>query len=277
MLKTLTGLIVAGFALSGCASSDSREFARNDYARFFTPEAGVTAESIAAMRAAPPTGSPEVVPVAKWDPEIARNYARQGYVLVASSSFTSGRPESDRDAIAVGTRLGADLIVILAPEYQGTVSTSVPITLPSATTSYTNGSATAYVSGGPVTAYGNSTTTTYGTSTTYLPMTVQRSAYGAGYFVKWHFRFGAHVSDLSDAERQQLQTNRGVHVDYVIDNTPAYNSDILPGDVIVGVNGQTANNQTAFGDIITANRGQTVDVTLIRAGKTLAKRVSLLE
>lgn len=277
MFRALTGLIIAAFALSGCASSDSRAFARNDYARFVTPEAGVTDESIAAMRAAPPTGSPQVVPVAKWDPEIARTYARQGYVLIASSSFTSGRPEPDQDAIEVGTRLGADLIVILAPEYQGTVSTSVPITMPSTTTSYTNGSATAYGSGGPVTAYGNSTTTSYGTRTTYLPMTVQRSAYGAGYFVKWHFRLGAHVSDLSDAERQQLQTNRGVHVDYVVDNTPAYNSDILPGDVIVGVNGQAANNQTAFGDMIAANRGQTMNVTLIRAGKTLSKKVSLLD
>jgi S1-C subfamily serine protease len=110
-----------------------------------------------------------------------------------------------------------------------------------------------------------------------MPMTVQRSAYGAGYFVKKHYRFGANIRDLSESERQQLQTNRGAYVRSVVDNTPAYNSDILPGDVIVGVNGQAANGYSGLVDLIDANRGRTVEVTVIRAGKTVSKQVSILE
>jgi PDZ domain-containing protein len=275
-VSTMRRTLLILFALSGCAltAHDDRS---NDYAKFFKPEAGATADALAKIRVAAPTGSPQVVPVAKWDSDLASSFARRGFVLIGSSSFTSGRPESDQDAINLGAQIGADLVVILSPEYKETVSASIPITLPTATTSQTNASATAYGSGGPVMAYGNSTTTTYGSNTTYVPMTVQRSAYGAGYFVRKRYRFGAIFRDLNDSERQQFQTNRGAYVATVVDNTPAYNGDILPGDVVVGLNGQTPNGAIGLTEMINANHGQTVDVTVIRAGNTISKRIGILE
>ena len=270
------GWFLAAFSLGGCASM-AREDAVNDYAKFYTAESGATPDAVAAARAAPPTGSPKVVPVASWDASIASAYARQGYSLIGSTSFTSGYPESDQDAINLGIQVGADLVVILNPQYKETVTANIPITTPTTTTSNTDASATAYGSRGPVMAYGNSTTTTYGTSTTYVPMTAQRSAYGAGYFVKRRYRFGAIVRDLNDAERQQLQTNRGVYITTVIDNTPAYNADILPSDVILAVNGRPMNGQVGFTDFVNGSRGQTVELTISRSGKTLSKQVSILD
>jgi hypothetical protein len=277
MRPSLLSLAFLALTVAGCVTAPVESV--NNYAQFFTREAGVTPASIAEMRAgsASATVPPQVIPVPRWSADMAATYARQGFVLIGSSSFTSGRPEPDQDAIELGVEVGADLIVILNPEYQGTVTASVPMTTPTTTTSYTNGSATAYGPGAPVTAYGSATTTTYGTTTTYVPMTVQRSAYGAGYFVKWRYRFGARYRDLTDGERQQFQTNRGAYVGTVVDNTPAYNSDILPGDVIVAVNGQVPSGAAGLTDLINANRGQTVDVTLLRAGRTIAKRVSILE
>jgi hypothetical protein len=274
MRKVRVEWILISLGLGGCALTchDARV---NNYFKYLKLDPGA-AESMLA-RAAPPTRSPQVVPVARWDATVASIYARRGYVLVGSSGFTSGRPESDQDAIRVAIEIGADLVVILSPEYQGTVTASIPVTTPMSTTSHTTGTATAYGSGGPVMAYGNSTTTTNGTSTAYVPMTVQRSSYAAGYFIKRHFIFGAFCRDLSDRERQQLQTNRGAYVITVVDNTPAYNSDILPGDVIVGANGQVPNGEAGLTELLSENRGRTVGITLIRAGKTLSKQVSLLE
>lgn len=275
MRKVLIGGILAALSLTvGCVSIGGSE---DNYAEFYTPASGITPSDIAAMRSAPPSGSPQVVHVASWDSSVADIYARQGYVLIGYSGFTSGRSESDVDAINQGIAVGADLVVILSPEYQGTVTAGVPITTPNTTTSYSSGNATAYGAGGPVTAYGSSTTTTYGSSTSVLPITVQRSAYGAGYFVKKHYRFGAWYRDLTDSERQALQTNRGAYITTVVDNTPAYNADILPGDVIVAINGQAPSGEAGLTDLINADRGQTVEVTIVRAGQILSKRVSILE
>jgi PDZ domain len=275
MRKVLIGGILAALSLvAGCVSIGGSE---DNYAKFYTPASGIGPSNIAEMRSAPAPVSPQVVHVANWDSNIANIYERQGYVLIGYSGFTSGRSESDEDAINQGIAVGADLVVILSPEYQGTVTAGVPITTPNTTTSYSSGNATAYGAGAPVTAYGNSTTTTYGSSTSVLPITVQRSAYGAGYFVKKRYRFGIWGRDLTDGERQQLQTNRGVYVTTVVDNTPAYNADVLPGDVILAINGQAPNGVDALTDFINADRGQTVELTIFRAGKILSKRVSILE
>jgi len=273
MRKMLIGWTLGAFAVSGCALTRGG----NGYSDFYKAETWATPGAIAEMRAGPVAVSPRVDPVPKWDESIASVYARQGYVLIGSSAFTSGRPEPDQDAITLGTQVGADLVVILSPEYKGTVTTSVPITTPSSTTSYTNGTATAYGAGSPMMAYGNSTTTTYGTSTSYIPITVQRSGYAADYFVKKRYRFGANYRDLTDSERQQLQTNRGVYVSTIVDNSPAYNSDILPGDAIVSVNEHAPSGAAGFSELLNENRGRTVNITVIRAGKTLSKSVAILE
>ena len=247
----------------------------NNYAKFY--RASPDAQAIASDRVAPPTGSPRVDGIAQYDASVGAAYARQGYALIGQSDFTSGLPESEQGAIDQGISVGADLVVLLNPTYQGTVTTSVPITTPSTTTSYTNGTATAFGSGGPVTAFGHETTTTYGTNTTYTPMTVQRSEYSAGYFIKRRNPFGVYLRDLTDSERQVLQTNRGAYIVTVVDNSPAYNSDILPGDVIVSINGQSPSGYAGAFELINANRGRTVDVTIVRAGKMLSKHVSILE
>jgi hypothetical protein len=276
MRKLLVGCIFFDIVLAGCALN-TRGDGGNNYAQFYTAETWATPEAISKMREAPATPSPQLAPVAAWNADIASSYSRKGYVLIGSSGFTSGRPESDQDAIRQGKQVGADLVVILAPEYKETVTAAAPLTLPTTTTSNTNGRATAYGASGSVMAYGNSTITTYGSSTTYIPVTVQRSAYAAGYFIKAHFRFGAFVADLTDTQRQQFQTNRGAYVKTVVDNTPAYNSDILPGDVIMAVSGQVVSGEAGLLELINENRGRTVEISLNRAGTPVTKQVSILE
>lgn len=271
MHKMLFGWTLAALVLvGGCAAT-------NGYREFYTARPGATPDAIAASRAAPPTGSPQVAQVGQFDEGAQQAYARQGYDLIGHSSFSSGHNELDKDAVDVGVSVGADLVVILNPDYQESVTTSVPITTPTTTTSHTTGTATVYGSGGPATAYGNASTTTYGSKTTYVPMTVHRYEYAAFYFIKRYYSLGTNVHDLTDSERRELQSNRGVYVNWVVDGTPAYDADILPGDIIVGVNGQSTSNPDGFSALLSANRGRTVEITIFRRGELLSKRISLRE
>lgn len=231
---------------------------------------------IAELRAAPPPQVPLVERVAPTNADaILDGYLKRGYVLIGQSFFNSGRAESEGAAIQQGQAVGADLVVIFDPRYTGSVTSAVPITVPTTTTSYSTGTATAYGSKGTVTAYGSGTTTTYGTSTTLIPMTVHRTDYGAGYFIKQKFILGAFFRDLDDSERRAHQTNKGVVVRLVADGTPAFIADLLPGDRITAIDSQIVLNSEALFSLLEARRGKKVVLSIDRAARTLEIPVQL--
>jgi hypothetical protein len=210
------------------------------------------------------------------DPErIVAAYAKRGYLIIGHSMFNSGTAESEESALNQGRNVGADLVLVLNPKYTGSVTSNIPLTTPTTTTSYTTGTATAYGPNGSVNAYGNSTTTTQGSKTTYIPMTVHRSDYGAVYFVKQKFNFGAFVRDLNDAERQELETNQGVVVRTIVDDTPAFMADILPGDVIAALDGFAVPNSAGFGRMTAERKGKKATITIIRRGQRIEKSIQL--
>jgi len=262
-----TILLLVASALTACASG---------YHEFYRANPNLPPERVAALRVAPPTGQP-LVERGRPEPidRVLDAYAKRGYVMIGNSMFNSGRPESEEVAVQQGVAVGADLVLILNPTYTGSVTTSLPITTPTSTTSYTNATATAYGRGGPVTAYGSGTTTTYGTQTTYVPMTVHRSDYGALYFVKQRFGLGAFFRDLDDAERQRLQTNRGAVARLIADNTPAFNADILVGDVFVAIDEQPIPNTETLSRMLAERRGKTVKLSIFRNGAAIQKAVTL--
>ena len=253
--------------LNGCVSG---------YSSFYKPYNGVTPEAIASKRAAPPPETP-FLEIAEFEKakEIIDIYARRGFVIIGQSSFNSGRNESEADALKQGRTVGADLVLVLNPRYTGSVTTSVPITTPTTTTSYTSSSATAYGSGGTVNAYGHATTITNGSETNYIPVTVNRSDYLAVYLIKQRFLLGLFFRDLNDRERQELQTNQGVVVQQVIDDSPAFKSDILTGDIISVLDGVLVANQAGLERIIDERKGKVVTIGLIRRGKRIDKTVNL--
>lgn len=261
-----TFLVITALFLGGCASG---------YSEFYKSVPNATPELIAKTRETPPPKVPALEHAGGAPADIMAAYARRGYGLIGYSSFNSGRRESDRNALAQGEDVEADLVVVVDPTYTGSISTSVPITTPTTTTSNTTGTATAFGPGGPVTAYDNATTTTYGTQTSYYPMTIHRFDYGALYLYKRHVIFGANYRDLNDSERQALQSNKGVYITSLINGTPAFRSDVLPGDIVVALDGQPVFGAQAFSDQLGTNRGRTVAVTIVRGGQTLSKSVAL--
>ncbi|MCK9388228.1 MAG: PDZ domain-containing protein [Sulfuritalea sp.] len=259
--------LLAAILITGCASG---------YKQFYRPAQGASPELIASLRVAPPPASPVVERATPSDGKaILDAYAKRGYVMIGNSMFNSGRPESETSAILQAKDVGADLVLILDPRYTGSVTSSIPITTPTSSTSYSTGTATAYGPGGPVTAYGSGTTTTYGSTTNYVPITINRSDYGAVYFVKQRFGLGAFGRDLTDNERQELQTNKGAVVRLVVDGTPAFNADILVGDIITSIDGIDIVNAQAFSELLRDRRGKRIALVVLRRGHRIEKTVQL--
>jgi hypothetical protein len=230
-------VLILPFILAACSSG---------YSQFYTAVPGATPEMIAKVRAAPPL----TIPLVERSPTVPtqEQYARLGYAPIGYSSFSSGHSESENNAIAQGKKVGADLVVIVSPSYAGSVTSQLPITTPTSSTSYTTGSATAYGPGGSATAYGNARTTTYGSQTSYIPMTVNRYNYGAVYFIKRTYILGADLRDLTNEERAKLQSNSGLFVTAVVNDTPAFRNDVLAGDIIVKIDGQPIYGKQAASD-----------------------------
>ncbi len=253
--------------LSGCEAG---------YSQFYRPTNGVTPDKIAMYRATPPPKTPAVDHAPAAGRELVDAYLRHGYVLVGYSSFNSGRRQSESDAIGQGEKVQADIVLIVDAHYTGSRTTSEPITTPTTSTTYTNGTATAIGPGGTATAYGNSTSTTYGTQTNYVPFTVNRFDYGALYFVKRKpMVLGVYMRDLDDSERGALQSNKGVFVLLVVDGSPAFDADILRGDIIVSMDGEPATNYVAFQDALLIKRNKTVRLSIVRNGQTILKEAKL--
>jgi len=195
--------------------------------------------------------------------------------MIGSAFFNSGDGGDEDEAVEQGQKVGADLVLVLSPKYTGTVTTSIPITTPTTTTSQTTGHATAFGAGGPVSVFGSATTTTYGSETTYVPMTVHRSDYGALYFVKRRFTFGALWRDLNDQERQSLQTNKGIAIRVIVDGSPAFDADLLPGDLVTAVDGEPVVNSAGLTKTLEEKAGQALTLSVVRQGQPLKKTVQL--
>lgn len=260
-------LSLLAFVLGGCA---------NGYQQFYQSYPGATPETIAKIRTAPPPATPQVEHIPSMNASVFEAYAKQGYIALGHSAFNSGQRQPDTLAIDQGRAVGADLVVIVNPRYSGTVTTSVPITTPTTATSYSSGTATAYGPYGTVNAYGSGVATTYGTRTTYMPLVIHREDFGAVYFVKRRYVLGALFRDLNDAERQALQTNKGVVIMVVINDSPAFNADLLKDDIVSGINGQPVTSSHELSMVLAADAGQVVSLSILRGDRRLEKSVQLM-
>ncbi|MEE4315533.1 MAG: PDZ domain-containing protein [Erythrobacter sp.] len=194
-------------------------------------------------------GDPEKTPsTGDLDTDFGEMY-RKGLVPIGYSFFESGNDQT-RDGERWAKELGASH-VIFGVDLQSTRNFAVPLTVPNTTTSTTNGTATAFGSGGTVFGNFNATTTTTGTRTSWLPVTKNRFAKSAVYFApEPMFGAGIYTRQVSPEEMQALGTRFAIAVRFVRDFSPAYYADILPGDVILKVNGKPAEPSIWWSEIL---------------------------
>ena len=104
------------------------------------------------------------------------------YGIIGASMFT-GPLRDQNGATRQAKKIGAEVIVFES-RYRNTVSGTIPLTLPTANTSYSSGTVSAFGAGGSASGTYSGTTTTYGTQTTYIPYSVDKYNQAALYFVR---------------------------------------------------------------------------------------------
>ena len=261
-------LSIVVLAVPGCEAG---------YSQSYRPIEGATPEQIAMHRAGAPPKTPAVEYAPGANSDLIAAYEREGYGLIGLSSFDRGHPQGESDAIGQAQRVGADIVVLIDPQYAGSRPKTVPDTTPTSPTTNLSGTATAPgLAGTAATAYGNTTSTSYGTHTPYIPTTVDSFDYGALYFVRQKPGvLGVSFRDLTDPERSALTSNKGVYVNVVVDQSPAFAADVLRGDIIVSMDGVSVVSQAAFSDMLLSHQNKTVQLGIVRNGQVITKQIKL--
>lgn len=242
----------------------------NPFVQFFRPNIYYDAS----RRSGTPPNTPEVI-AGRNPQQDYKNYMEAGYVIIGTSSFNgrSGNYGLD-DAIDEGQKVGADLVVVYS-HYTNTVSGVIPWTMPHTETSTTNVNGSIYGNQGMTTINGTASTTTYGSQTTYIPYSVNWSNYLAVYLAKVKPRLGAFYNNLDDQERQAVGSNTGVVVTIIVNQSPAFYANILPGDIILKLNDQLVDDVQMFSSALDRFGGKQIVLTIWRRGGIVQKTVTL--
>lgn len=220
-----------------------------------------------------PTGEPQVYRGNDQEQDALKMF-EDNYNLVGYSSFNAGNVD-ENGAVTQAKKVNAS-VVILYSKYTGSVSGSLPLTLPDTQTSSTSLYGSAYGSGGYASYSGTAYTTTYGSKTTYIPYTVHRSDYLATYWIKMKPPiFGTHIRDLTPEIKQQIGSNKGVLIYAVIKGSPAFEADILKGDVLRKIGDVSVYDQESFQRALSDYESKETNVTILRGEKEITKSVKL--
>ena len=157
----------------------------------------------------------------------------KGYRSIGASSF-NGQIESEQAVVNQAKSVGA-VLVLVNSKFTESRTITTPLILPNNQTTYNSGSV--YGTYGSANYSGSSTT--YGT--TVVPITTQQQRYDqtAVYFVKStkKLKFGLFTVDLTPELRSKYERNTGAVIDVVAEESPAFAANVLPGDILIELNG----------------------------------------
>ena len=241
----------------------------NGYSQYYTP---VPVSSTVPVQ--PFTGEPTVI-ASSGNPsnDVDAMYTR-GFGPIGSASF-NGPLRGIAGAIDQAKKVGAQYVVV-SQQFAQTVSGVIPITTFSPQTTYTSGTVNAYGSGGFATGNYNGTSTTYNQQTTYIPYSVQRYDQRAIFFGPLARQgIGMRLVEITPQDAERLGTEKGVKITAVRRGSPAFEADILPGDILTLVGGRPVNDQAEAVAQLQAAYGSDVVVSLLRGGNVIAKTIHL--
>lgn len=204
----------------------------NDWQKFYTPIDGFEGLKDADVE-------PEQLPSkGNFDADIDAMWQR-GFAPIGYTYFNASNSKT-KDGLRLAKKMKARYVVV-GTQYTGTQSASIPISTPTSSTTTNSGNVSVYGSGGTGHGTYSGTSTTYGTQTTYAPISVDRFDKFGIYFKEMPKKgIGVMFRELTPDEVRVLETRRAFVIQSVRDGSPAYNSDMLPGDTILSVNGQPA-------------------------------------
>lgn len=261
-----TLMIAAAFLLAACATSPYVRYYRDK-----TGGVGVTKmPNLVASK-----GKPRLINSKGIKEDVViLTMEEEGYVLIGYSAFNAGSA-SGTGAIAQAKKVHASVVYLIS-QHSNTESGSVPVTLPGTqtpTTSFNGG----VIGGGDAYAsyYGDAYTTTYGT-TTYLPYSVRRYDYLATYWVKLKRPvLGLFLRHLTPEDEQEINSNKGMEIVAVRWHSPAYQADILAGDILRKIGDVEINTSADYHEALIRYQGGPADVVIDRKGKKITKDIAL--
>lgn len=262
--RTIAGAVVL-FALSGCMNPYRTNF--NVTLNKMPPWIG--------QRLAPPSAKPELL---KSDDIRSDNWKlfERGYVMIGFAKF-DGPPTDVGLALSQGKAAGADIVAI-QDVYTKTLTETVAVTQwPADQTTEVHEESTINGPRGPHTV---SRTTEVSTSqspeTVYVPRDIDYYEHSATFWRKIENPlFGALVMDLSDQQKQQLQSNHGLVVRAIMTDSPAFAADLLKGDIILTINGEPAPSAQRFYQNLAGLAGKEVVMAVRRGATTIERRATL--
>jgi membrane-associated protease RseP (regulator of RpoE activity) len=125
-------------------------------------------------------------------------------------------------------------------------------------------------------AIGNTSFSRWGAFSFVTPMSVRRYDQMAMYFRKApHEGMGVYPRVLKDEEKEQIGSNKGLFITAVVNGSPAFAADILPGDILLQINGHAVWDAESSKAAIDLAKGKTSDVQLYRSGQLITKQVTI--
>lgn len=255
-------LVFSSFFLAGCANPYSSFYTDLTQGRNITERPGFIS-----------SGEPKLYQGANPEDD-ERKMMEDGYWMVGYSLF-HGRLISSDEALEQAIKAHAAVVLVYSA-YIDTLSGYMPITTPTTQTSTTSANATAHSLGGSyVNAYGKSRTTTYGSTSSYVPYHVDRYDQFATYWAKYKTILGGISRELNDEERKKMGTNKGVVIQFIVKNSPAFREDFLVGDIIRQVENTDISDPKDISELLANYQGRTVSISLTRNGQNIVKKVKL--
>jgi membrane-associated protease RseP (regulator of RpoE activity) len=200
-----------------------------------------------------------------------------GYILLGRSKFQAS-PINEKLALDQALKIGAE-VVMVGHKFVSTKTESLPMStwIPGQQTDQTERVVIQNGKGTPKVIEHTVTTTTQGEyQTAYVEQSTDYYDYSASYWVKAKPPiFGVHVEPLDDTTKSELGTQKGVLVRVVIKDSPAYEADLLRGDVLLSMQDEPIRDPAQFFTLVDKYAGQTVSVLLYRAGQNLSKDVEI--
>ncbi len=202
----------------------------------------------------------------------------QGYFPIGRSVFREQLIDGSA-ALEEAKEVGADLVLV-KQEHAGTGTYSVPVGdwTPDRSITTTEAVRTENADGtGAQISQRQSTTVIAGEYETHYELqTVEYYDHTAVYWRKVQPpRFGVYVSEMEDADRQAIQSNKGVVVRAVINGSPAFLGDLFRDDILRSFGSDEILGVDDFLAKVAASAGKEVELRLWRNGQDLTKTVKL--
>ncbi|WP_151721070.1 PDZ domain-containing protein [Acinetobacter ursingii] len=201
---------------------------------------------------------------------------RKGYSVLGISQF-NGRTDkaSQKDIMSQAKAVGADLVLVRSV-YSRTETGSYALSVPNISSSQINANTNVRTNYNTYANYNtNATVNTYGSSIVNVPVNTQYSDHAAVFLKKEKVKLGISFGDVPEADKKRRQSNSGAYVARVVDNSPAFNSDILRDDIIYQVNDFKVGTPQSLKNYIEDFNGNKMHIKIDRNGNLIEKDVNI--